>query len=109
MNIHGSWKVCTINASREALWSDVLVDDHWTKEETDYLFNLVREYDMRFYVVADRYEYPGGQARSLEVASFLWFFKVMRLSDFFFWLLGLEGPILQRLSSADTQQALGWR
>ena len=47
---------------------DGLIDDNWTKEETDYLFNIVREYDMRFYVVADRYEYPGGTPRTLEVA-----------------------------------------
>ena len=42
-------------------------DKDWTKEETDYLFDLVRQYDQRFYVVADRYEYPGGSSRSMEV------------------------------------------
>ena len=41
----------------------------WTKEETDYLFDLVREYDQRFYVVGDRYDFPGGPPRSLEVSS----------------------------------------
>ncbi|KAI0089333.1 hypothetical protein BDY19DRAFT_945299 [Irpex rosettiformis] len=35
-----------------------LGDKEWSKEETDYLFDLVRSYDARFYVVADRYEYP---------------------------------------------------
>ncbi|TBU33025.1 hypothetical protein BD311DRAFT_749067 [Dichomitus squalens] len=43
-----------------------LEDSNWTKEETDYLFNLVREYDGRFLVVHDRYEYPGGTERPLE-------------------------------------------
>ncbi|THH30334.1 hypothetical protein EUX98_g3846 [Antrodiella citrinella] len=43
-----------------------LQDKEWTKEETDYLFELVREYDGRFYVVGDRYDYPGGSTRSLE-------------------------------------------
>lgn len=32
-------------------------DQDWTKEETDYLFDLVRDYDGRFYIVHDRYEY----------------------------------------------------
>ncbi|KAI0690396.1 hypothetical protein BC835DRAFT_1364881 [Cytidiella melzeri] len=36
-----------------------LGDKEWSKEETDYLFDLVRMYDARFYIVADRYEYPG--------------------------------------------------
>ena len=44
-----------------------LSDSAWTKEETDYLFDLVREYDMRFFVIADRYEYPGGEPRTIEV------------------------------------------
>ncbi|EIN10484.1 SWR1-complex protein 4 [Punctularia strigosozonata HHB-11173 SS5] len=43
-----------------------LEDPEWTKEETDYLFDLMREYDARFYVVHDRYDYPGGVPRSLE-------------------------------------------
>ncbi|KAI0796325.1 hypothetical protein BC629DRAFT_1504858 [Irpex lacteus] len=42
-----------------------LADKEWTKEETDYLFDLVKSYDARFYVVADRYEYPGSN-RSME-------------------------------------------
>ena len=45
------------------------VDPGWTKEETDYLFQLVREFDGRFYIVHDRYEYPNGTPRSLEVCD----------------------------------------
>ena len=61
-----SWKVqgLTILPSR-ALTS--LTDQEWTKEETDYLFYLIREYDSRFYIVNDRYEFPGGPPRSMEV------------------------------------------
>jgi len=44
-----------------------LADPEWTKEETDYLFNLIREYDSRFYIVNDRYDFPGGPPRSMEV------------------------------------------
>lgn len=42
-------------------------DSEWTKEETDYLFKVVQEYDSRWFVVYDRYEFPGGPTRSLEV------------------------------------------
>ncbi|KIY49379.1 hypothetical protein FISHEDRAFT_65378 [Fistulina hepatica ATCC 64428] len=41
-------------------------DVDWTKDETDYLFETLREFDMRWFVVADRYDYPGGRTRSLE-------------------------------------------
>lgn len=41
-------------------------DQEWTKEETDYLFKLVREFDGRFYVVHDRYEYPHSDPRTPE-------------------------------------------
>ncbi|KAI0005162.1 hypothetical protein BJV74DRAFT_807369 [Russula compacta] len=47
-------------------YTKFLEDPEWTKEETDYLFNLVREYDSRFYVVSDRYEFPSGPLRSME-------------------------------------------
>ncbi|OCH94301.1 hypothetical protein OBBRIDRAFT_747979 [Obba rivulosa] len=47
-------------------YARLLEDAEWTKEETDYLFNLVREYDSRFHVVYDRYEYPSGPQRTLE-------------------------------------------
>lgn len=42
-------------------------DPFWTKEETDYLFSLVRDYDGRFFVVHDRYDFPKGPTRTLEV------------------------------------------
>jgi SANT/Myb-like domain of DAMP1 len=31
----------------------------WSKEETDYLFDLVGTYSARFYIILDRYEYAG--------------------------------------------------
>ncbi|KAF4619755.1 hypothetical protein D9613_005251 [Agrocybe pediades] len=43
-----------------------LEDKEWTKDETDYLFNIVKEYDTRWYIIHDRYEYPGGPSRSME-------------------------------------------
>jgi DNA methyltransferase 1-associated protein 1 len=47
-------------------YTKFLEDPEWTKEETDYLFNLIREYDSRFYIVNDRYDFPGGPPRSME-------------------------------------------
>lgn len=47
-------------------YTRLLLDQDWSKEETDYLFDLVRQYDQRFYIVTDRYEYPGGTTRSME-------------------------------------------
>jgi len=44
-----------------------LPDIEWTKEETDYLFKLVRDFDLRWYIIHDRYDYPGGSLRTLEV------------------------------------------
>lgn len=39
----------------------------WTKQETDYLFGLCQRYDVRFVVIADRYDYPYA-VRSIEVS-----------------------------------------
>ncbi|KAL9712892.1 swr complex subunit [Leucoagaricus gongylophorus] len=44
----------------------LLEDIEWTKEETDYLFKLVRDFDLRWYIIHDRYDYPGGSLRTLE-------------------------------------------
>ncbi|WVF67783.1 hypothetical protein IAT40_002544 [Kwoniella sp. CBS 6097] len=41
----------------------------WTSQETTYLFDLLKQYDLRFIIVADRYEYksPTGQTRKRSV------------------------------------------
>lgn len=54
-------------------------DPEWTREETDYLFNLIREYDSRFYIINDRYDFPGGPLRSMEVKIWTLAFHVLRL------------------------------
>ncbi|ORX40780.1 hypothetical protein BD324DRAFT_612087 [Kockovaella imperatae] len=36
-----------------------LADPDWTPHETTYLFNLLNDYDLRFVIAADRYEYMG--------------------------------------------------
>lgn len=35
-----------------------LRDDDWSKEETDYLIDLCQAYDLRFVVIADRWDWP---------------------------------------------------
>ncbi|KAF8897712.1 hypothetical protein BD779DRAFT_1492188 [Infundibulicybe gibba] len=47
-------------------YTQFLEDNEWSKEETDYLFALVQEYDARWYIIHDRYDYPSTTARMLE-------------------------------------------
>ncbi|KAJ3989587.1 hypothetical protein F5890DRAFT_1400578 [Lentinula detonsa] len=47
-------------------YSRHLEDSEWTKEETDYLFKIAHEYDLRWYIIHDRYEYPNGPTREIE-------------------------------------------
>ncbi|ORX63080.1 hypothetical protein DM01DRAFT_1379625 [Hesseltinella vesiculosa] len=42
-----------------------LTDTDWSKEETDYLFKICRQYDLRFPVIFDRYNY-NASTRTLE-------------------------------------------
>ncbi|KAJ7781061.1 hypothetical protein B0H16DRAFT_1496958 [Mycena metata] len=53
----------TYTQEEYTLW---LHDNDWTKEETDYLMAIVQEYDTRWYVIQDRYEYSGTVPRSME-------------------------------------------
>ncbi|KAK6526941.1 swr complex subunit [Arthrobotrys megalospora] len=43
----------------DAEYDAVLKDDDWSRQETDYLFNLIADYDLRWVVIADRYEFEG--------------------------------------------------
>jgi DNA methyltransferase 1-associated protein 1 len=46
-----------------------LKSDDWTREETDYLMDLVEEYDLRWVVIADRYDYQPRPSESSEADS----------------------------------------
>ena len=48
-----------------------LADPEWTREETDYLFKTVYEYDSRWYIIHDRYDFPNEVPRTIEVCHFL--------------------------------------
>ncbi|KAI1116372.1 hypothetical protein F5Y14DRAFT_407915 [Nemania sp. NC0429] len=41
----------------EDQYNSNLVSDDWTKDETDYLFTLARDFDLRWPIIWDRYEY----------------------------------------------------
>ncbi|KAI2640311.1 hypothetical protein GGS21DRAFT_506203 [Xylaria nigripes] len=41
----------------EDQYSSNLINDDWTKDETDYLFSLAKEFDLRWPLIWDRYEY----------------------------------------------------
>ena len=43
-----------------------LKNDEWSKEETDYLVNLAFEYDLRWIVIWDRYEYQPSEAPKVD-------------------------------------------
>ncbi|KAK9471669.1 uncharacterized protein V1510DRAFT_419299 [Dipodascopsis tothii] len=50
-------------------YDEVLQDVSWSRRETDYLFELCREYDLRWFVISDRYEYQAedGEPRSVRI------------------------------------------
>jgi DNA methyltransferase 1-associated protein 1 len=52
------------NASRAIFLHST--DKEWNKEETDYLFRLAGEYDLRWYIIQDRYDRPDGTPRTVE-------------------------------------------
>jgi DNA methyltransferase 1-associated protein 1 len=43
-----------------------LADDNWSKEDTDYLFDLCKRFDMRFFVIHDRWDVDSHKKRSLD-------------------------------------------
>lgn len=68
-------------------------DKEWTKEETDYLFELVKEYDLRWQVIADRYDYVGGRPRSMEVRPFVNHMQALLITSVLTNLAGHEGSV----------------
>lgn len=43
----------------EEEWNNVIArDPNWSRQETDYLLDLCQAFDLRFMVIADRYEVP---------------------------------------------------
>ena len=48
-------------------WHHLIAEDsNWSREETDYLLDMVESLDMRWFAIADRYDFPGAPKRELE-------------------------------------------
>ncbi|KAI0017669.1 hypothetical protein F4780DRAFT_574621 [Xylariomycetidae sp. FL0641] len=53
----------------EDQYNSVLASSDWTKDETDYLMGLAREFDLRWPVIWDRYDYTPKQSESSSQGS----------------------------------------
>jgi DNA methyltransferase 1-associated protein 1 len=60
---------------------EVIKDADWSREESDYLLHLCREYDLRFPVIWDRYEFPNGKPRSMEDIKARYYFICRTLME----------------------------
>ena len=49
----------------DAGYDEHLISDEWTREETDYLFSIARDFDLRWILIADRYDYQPSATESL--------------------------------------------
>ncbi|ORY07116.1 hypothetical protein K493DRAFT_332890 [Basidiobolus meristosporus CBS 931.73] len=58
-------KIVDLVEYTEEDYQQYLTQENWSKEETDYLFRLCEQYDLRFIVIADRYDFPGAE-KSME-------------------------------------------
>lgn len=53
----------------DAEYESYFKTDQWTKEETDYLFEMCNTYDLRFIVICDRWEPPVGSKKVLRTVE----------------------------------------
>lgn len=60
---------------------EVIKDPDWSREESDYLLELCREYDLRFPVIWDRYEFPNGKPRTMEDLKARYYFICRTLME----------------------------
>lgn len=47
-----------------------ITEDDWPREETDHLFSLAHQYDLRFIIMADRWDYPSERTVEVRLAFF---------------------------------------
>ncbi|XP_070563025.1 DNA methyltransferase 1-associated protein 1-like [Ptychodera flava] len=55
-------------------------DDSWTRQETDHLFDLCRRFDLRWFVVHDRFDHSQYQERSVEDLKERYYTIISKLS-----------------------------
>ena len=53
----------------EAQYTSNLQNDDWTKEETDYLLELAKEYDLRWAIIWDRYDFAPRASEGAETEA----------------------------------------
>lgn len=89
----------------------VVEDPNWSKEETDYLFQVCQDYDLRWYVIHDRYSFPDGPPRALEVCPTYTLTSCSGLYSAYAYSsnLGCQGQILQRMPKACPSPTVGRR
>ena len=63
------WWYALLFWKQHSFWT-FFPDKEWTKEETDYLFFLAKDYDTRWYIIHDRYDFPDGKQRTMEVCLY---------------------------------------
>ncbi|TPX30105.1 hypothetical protein SmJEL517_g06254 [Synchytrium microbalum] len=61
-------------------YTKFLVDEQWSKEETDYLFKLCKQYELRFIIITDRYEFEDKQ-RSMEDLKDRYYTVVRKIAE----------------------------
>eukprot|EP00798_Chlamydomonas_sp_ICE-L_P002573 gene2573-30959_t len=73
-------KVQMLRYSEEE-WESIIKGDSgdWTRHETDYLFDLCDRFDLRFSVIADRYEFASGPARSIDEMKERYYYVARKL------------------------------
>jgi DNA methyltransferase 1-associated protein 1 len=71
----------------------------WTKAETDYLFNLCRQFDLRFPVIHDRYNTSDFSARTIESLKERYYGVCRRLQK----VRGLKGEQISQACHYDAQ------
>ena len=76
-------------------------DPDWTKEETDYLWSLCADYDLRWIVIADRYEWQDKE-RTMEDLKDRYYSGVRKL------LAGRTPESLMTASQLETYNAYKW-
>ena len=80
------------NDSKPVVNNDTEVETPWTYEEVKYLFDLCRRYDLRWYIISDRYDFKD-VTRSLEDLKS----KFYEVSKRYFQSKNVADPILTSL------------
>jgi DNA methyltransferase 1-associated protein 1 len=82
-------------------YEQFLQDEDWTKDETDYLWSLCGDFDLRWIIIADRYDYQDKQ-RTMEDLKDRYYSAVRKL------LLGQTPESLMTTTQLETYNSYKW-